>query len=286
MPMPYTLAKGPILAALEDVANPSTPAELARLQTALGLLRDPSSRLGDTGLVPTVGAIAGLPPLDERLEANWFGRTRAASGDWVDQPAFGGGNVRTGYFRRYYGDVEAILKETCVRAVELAFGIDHGADLATATRQWAIELLWKCPNPWFEGWVTWRRHGPNPADGQVTVIVATPGEDANPVVNVVSRPPQVSGELLDPTTLPVDHQGMWVVTHHTHVKHSIDQLTEVPDGAALDQFVDFVAALFGLPAGRWTIPLPTTTWEGTGVVDVVHVPEEAGGSPPFGTAFA
>jgi hypothetical protein len=286
MPMPYTLAKGTILAVLEGLANPTNPVELDRLRDALAILRDPTVPLTDIAVVHGLEpATSGLAPLAERLDRFWFGKHQDASGVWKPQLPFGPGNTRTGYFKRYYGDVEAILRETLVRAIEVSFGLDHDAALADATRQWPVELLWKCPNPWFEGWVTWRRHGTGPTEGQVTVILATPGEDANPVINVAALPPGVTAPLPEPTALSTDDQGMWVVTHHRHVKHNVDLVTPLPDGSALDSLIDAVAALFGRPEREWSIPVPSTTWEGVEGIDVVHVPESAGGAAPFGAAF-
>jgi hypothetical protein len=284
MPMPYTLAKGTILAVLEDLANPSTPSEHARLVTNLQKLRngDPLTTISMSGFPSP----AGLAPLVDRLELNWFGKRPDGAGGYLPQPPFSATNTRTGYFKRYYGDVEGILRETLIRTIEVAFGIDHDASLDTATRQWPVEMMWKCPNPWFEGWVTWRRHGPNPADGQVTVILASPAEDANPVINVAALPPGFAAPLPDPTTLPPDHHGMWLVTHEKHVKHNVDALTELPEQSYLDNLIDGVRALVGLAPGTWSIPLPSTTWEGTGVVDVVHIPESAGGAAPYGATYS
>lgn len=286
MPMPYTLAKGTILAVLEDLANPSTTSERTRLRTALASLRDPAVSLTDIPLVNGLEpATAGLGPLADRLDQFWFGKRRDAAGTWQPQSPFGPTNTRTGYFKRYYGDVESILRETLVRAIEVSFGLAHDADLEDGTRQWPVEMLWKCPNPWFEGWVTWRQHGSGATEGQVTVILATPGEDANPVIDVAALPPGATTPLPAPTALPPDERGMWVVTHHRHVKHNVDVMTPLPDGSALDSLIDAVAALLGLPQRQWSIPVPSTTWEGTGGVDVVHVPEPAGGAAPFGATF-
>jgi len=285
MPMPYTLAKGTILAVLEDLANPATDDELARLETDLARLRagDPltSISLVDS---PNVND-PNLPPLLQRLEWNWFGKVYDGAGGYLAQEPFGPTNTRTGYFKRYYGDVEGIIRETMIRSVEVAFGLDHDAPLDAATRQWPIEILWKCPNPWFEGWVTWRRHGPGRTEGQVTVIVASPAEDVGPLVNVASLPPRAEAPLPDPTTLPADHQGMWVVSHEEHVKHNVDALASLPGVAYVDRLIDGVRPWSGFPTGQWSIPVPSTTWQGVGAIDVVHIPEGAGGAAPFGAPY-
>ncbi len=286
MPMPYSLSKGTILAVLEAIANPVTPAEHDRQRAALASLRA-GADLTTIGLVGSANIVTptGSDPLRERLERNWFGKTSDGAGGWIAQAPFGPANPRTGYWKRYWGDVEGVLRETMIRATEVSLGIDHDADPSTATHHWPVEILWKCPNPWFEGWVTWRRHGPNPSDGQVTVIVASPGEDANKLVNVASLPPGATVPLPEPSVLPPDDQAMWVVTHEQNTPHTVDTLVAVSDGTVVDWLLDTVGALVGLPQETWMVPVPSSTYEGVGPIRVVHVPESAGGSAPFGQRY-
>lgn len=91
-------------------------------------------------------------------------------------------------------------------------------DAPPITRWWPIELLWVCGAPTLQGWVTWRRHGIGPTDGQVTIVFTTPGicdkplwQCVTPPVNNMRRRPDYA---LDPGT--VDdvraERGMWLVT--------------------------------------------------------------------------
>ena len=223
MPMPYTLSKGRILTVLEDMLNPVTDEETERLFRGLADLRDPDTLLTYVGLVdstnledPSVAA-----PLDDRLNEYWFGFEPDGSGGWDPQPGYGPGHQTTGYWLDYCGDVEGILRETLARTIELAFGIPAGGDRSDATRAdrpWEVEIFWKCPNPWFEGWVTWRRSRRHPEEGQVTTIIATPADALNSIRRVPADPGRGAPPLVTPTGVPDVGQGMWLVTQSTHVQ--------------------------------------------------------------------
>ena len=82
----------------------------------------------------------------------------------------------TGFWVQYFGNVEEIVRQTLIRTIEVSLGLQHGEDVPSGgpRRVLPIELFWKCPQRWFEGWVTWRwdeTHG----TGQVTTMFATPG---------------------------------------------------------------------------------------------------------------
>src|SRR5690606_37854530 len=119
--------------------------------------------------------------------------------------------------------------------IEVSLGIDHGADIPAGEpdRTLPIELYWKCPQRWFEGWITWRwdaSHG----TGQVTALIATPGsgkpvlenpEMGQDAVQATSSRVEQAG---DPPTSPApcdpernagqSAKGMWVVTHAEHLQ--------------------------------------------------------------------
>ena len=169
--MPYHLEKGPVLSVLEDVLRGPT----AQVENILTRLRDPSVPLAEVGgLDSTTLNAPPYPTTGDRvahIEKDWFGYVVGTQQQAPFNPLT---NPTTGFWENYWGDVAGIVRETLTRAVEVALGLDHDAE-PPGTRHWPIELFWKCPNPWFEGWVTWRHEPSQPASGQVTVILATPG---------------------------------------------------------------------------------------------------------------
>src|SRR3954453_10638373 len=168
--MPYHLEKGPVLSVLENMLDRSA----AELEVLLDRLRDPTIPMAQVGGLDSTTLDAPPSPTEldrvAHIERDWFGFAPGTQA----QPAFNLFSHRTtGLWESYYGDVVGIVRETMTRAVEVSLGLDHGAD-PPGSRRWPIELFWKCPNPWFEGWVTWR-HDPADVDrGQVTVVLATP----------------------------------------------------------------------------------------------------------------
>ncbi len=276
MPMPYTLTKGPLLTLLENTLNPTNQTETAIRNDALDALR------GGTAItaIPWVSSapVSAVPlptqaPLSERLDSDWFGggATPIAQG----QP--------TGYWVGYQGDVEGVLREGIIRAMEVSMGINHAGDAGAATRRWPVDIQWKCPNPWFEVWVTWRRHQADSTQGQVNMIIATPPDKYNRLATEPLHPPSVPGVPAVPTPLPEpttadDRQGMWLITHEHHIQHTVDQLVDVAEQSPVGVLLDAIGALFGLPKHQWAVPMPTTYWEDTGDVIVVAPPSYAGGA--------
>ena len=64
-------------------------------------------------------------------------------------------NPSIGFWINYWGDVEAIVRETFTRAVEVAFGLEHGqtmttdelADLRPPHRFWPISVFLNSKTP-------------------------------------------------------------------------------------------------------------------------------------------
>ncbi len=285
MPMPYTLTKGPLLTLLENTLNPTNPAEVAVRNTALAQLRDGTPISAIPWAVSPASAGVTIPQgtLDIRLEQDWFGRTQNASGAWLDQPGFTGQG--TGYWVGYYGDVEPVLREGVIRAIEASLGIAHGASPDDAPRSWPIEINWKCPNPYFEVWVTWRRHraadGPNKETGHVTMMIATPPDKVNRLCTQPEFPPDPPlARRVNPLPAPgppVASQGMWLIAHAKHRPGFID-LTAIGGAPTGDSVSGTPSALAPLPQGTWLVPLPTTFWRDDGPVVVVAPPSNAGGA--------
>jgi hypothetical protein len=279
MPMPYTLTRGPLLTLLENALNPKTDPERITRNEVLAALR------AGTPLASMPWVAAGGPgqsvaipgTLDIRLEQDWFGRPEVP------------GRITTGYWVGYRGDVEGVLREGLIRAIEVSLGIAHDGDPAGFTRSWPVDIQWKCPNPWFEVWVTWRRHkeGPNEEDrGQVNMLIATPPDRVNRLTTEPRNPPPTNGvpEVPTPLVEPVaadEVQGMWLVTNEHHAP--LVQLRRVDTGTQEVTAEVLVNAgervpLPGLDGNTWDIPIPSTVWHDTGDVVVVAPPSYAGGA--------
>lgn len=291
MPMPYTLTRGPVLTMLENALNP--PADLVGIRTAaLTALRDPAQSLGSI-LGAQAGAVAqltvpGNATLANRLLADWLG---------LDDPP---GKGTTGYWVGYQGDVESILREGMIRAIEVSLGITHDGDPAQFTRRWPIAVEWKCPNPYFEVWVTWRRHGSAASAGQVSALICTPPDKRNRLVTEPQYPPDppngVPAEpvpLAEPTTAH-EVQGMWLVATASHLPTVADLVSRsdnprrspemVTEGEEVETETGVRSlhqtSLSASRAGEWIIPLPATRWVDVGETVVVAPPPYAGGAVP------
>ncbi len=279
MPMPYTLTRGPLLTLLENALNPTTLQRPER-DAVLASLRN-GTPLANIPWV-TSAAVQGIAipraPLDIRLGEDWLGLN--------DPP----GQGTTGYWVGYKGDVDAVLREGIIRAIEVSLGLEHGEMPNAATRFWPVDVQWKCPNPYFEVWVTWRGHQQDA--GQVTLLIATPPDKVNRLLTEPRLPPApptgvtpVTTPLVAPTNAG-EIQGMWLVTHERHVPlvRNLRVDTEV-EGAAevVDVIVGDGGPLLLLDPNIWDIPMPSTCWEDVGDVVVVAPPPYAGGAVPART---
>ena len=263
--MPYDLEKGPYFSVVEDFL--SDPKRL--VETLLKLRK--GVEIANLGVLesPTLTA-DGRSVLDRarHLNEDWFGMEwHDAEQHWHVQPATACPPTeavqQTGFWKNWRGDAEAIFRETIIRAIEVAIGIDHG-DAIKATdrppRVWPIELFWKCQGPWFEGWITWRAQGKgSDRTGQVTVIMATPG-NGSPIRRSPRRGGPAEGYEVGPKRADGDH-GMWVVAHEqeerVHILHS-----------------DYTAAT---EAGEFPIPTFGPGFVGCGDIVVVAPAERDGG---------
>jgi hypothetical protein len=280
--MPYTLTRGPLLTLVENALNPTDAAGRAQRDDVLAALRAGTALDAVPWVTSADVAAVALPQasLDVRLRDDWFGRG--------DPPT----KATTGYWVGYQGEVEPVLREGLIRAVEVSLGIANGAPPTEAPRAWPVEVQWKCPNPWFEVWVTWREQGPGPRDGRVTLLIATPPDTSNRLVTDVRMPPPPAN---GPHTVPVpldepstadEAQGMWVVSHERHVPHVVDALVDTRSNEVVGQVdnspgraVDQVP-LHVLPLDQWAVPPPGTVWVDDGPVVVVAPPPYAGGADP------
>lgn len=199
-----------------------------------------------------------------RLQA--LGRASVAAG--LDQPF-----PSTGFWHNYYGDVESICRATLRLAIETALDIgpDDPVETADPSHRLPIEMLWKCPQRWFEGWVIWR--DVESTGGVVTLIFATPGSGSQ-VISSPSGPeearmaPDSAGRA--PTERAVvssapplvrrrSPRGMRVVSHGSHVLMPPINCTRP------------------MAMGQWAIPDFGPTYVGVGEITIAAPGKDDGG---------
>lgn len=140
----------------------------------------------------------------------------------------------TGHWHNYYGDVYSIVRLTLARAIEVALGVRHGeTDRGAATRHLPIEIFWKCPQKWFEGWITWRLLDDRHDRGIVSIVLASPGA-GEPVLErpTAGRFAEEDPDIAPPRDIDLSEgggdggagcdgdarRGMWVVTHSENLQ--------------------------------------------------------------------
>ena len=137
----------------------------------------------------------GYPNAAERrkhVEEDWWGwrpplpatRDQGDPSDPKQRPFNPISNPTTGFWKHWYGNAEAVFRETMIRALTVSLGLPRAVQRATDEQpqaalangqHWPISILWKCPCPWYEGWIEFKEYpGDGPNDGHVTVILSTP----------------------------------------------------------------------------------------------------------------
>jgi hypothetical protein len=303
--MPYHLEKGPRLRILESVLNRDREGMLQLLDRLdashqddsldwivdsevwqdAAFARAPESRDQPPGTVPG-------DAVRRRLISEWFGFKDDGRGGWEPDPA-------ALYWTGYRGDVHRIVRTAIRWAVELALASGSDDRAAADVEPWPIELLWKCPAPWFEAWVVSRRSGTS-RNGLVTVVFVTPSHSGasvaeSPVAHSEKTLPdgasfpvpsrerdyELLGDVNPHTPPPVPARqrdfAMWVVTHRDNV------IADPPVPETGDADVDPDEALAdrrntAIPRNlfSWDIP-QLATYQGTGDVVVVSPSMAAGG---------
>lgn len=268
--MPYSLEKGPYFEVLESYLNESE----ARLTDTLDRLRKGNPITSIPMIESTTLDVPGydLAYRVRHVSEDWFGMVKDASGSYQPQPAFDPvKNPTTGFWQHWYGDAEGIFRAACIRALEVALGLEHGQAISRRSirRHWPIYFLWKCPQPWYEGWISWEKSGSGPTDGQVTFVFATPGHGEG-LRNTPLRPAGESkvpaGYEFEPRSCDGD-LGLWVVTHAYQAPRVVP--TTIPTGM-----------------GAW--PSAATlgnSYQSSGPVVCVAPPEDEGGVLPGGRSY-
>jgi hypothetical protein len=202
--MPYHLEKGPTIRLLEQHLNGSAE----EMRAMLDALRN-----SENSVDWVVSGIPGLwddprfahSPLgsgaavQENLIRNWLGFEQVG-GAW--QP---GNDPTTGYWVAYQGDVNEIVRRTLTWALEQSLGLAPDDAGAGRDDPWEIEVFWKCPTPWFEGWVVTR-----PIDGRA--------DDDDP------EEPDLRKRRLDP------RRRRWHRWHHHHDHEGSEPAGDEPRG--------------------------------------------------------
>lgn len=302
--MPYMLEKGATLRLIEQYLN----APVADRLRYLNLVRDSEAAndvrwftTGPPGLW-SHGAFARRPPPagetdpwsgeKERdlLMKTWFGLNPDGSpapplaAPPTPSTQAAAAPATTGFWIAYQGDVHRITRRAVRWALELSLGL--GPADQTPTRDWPIEVFWKCLAPWFEAWVT-NRPAPG-GHGVVSLLLISPSHHgANVAESPIAHSPTVlttggkgvpstqdDYEVLDlggaaayasagASVVPAHRReyASWVVTHEQQQKVGT---VLVSTNAADSDIAD------------WGIP-QLACYRGTGTVVVVSPSLAAGG---------
>ena len=239
--MPYQLEKGPIWSVVESALGEGPDAAYALLE----LLRDQTHEIAKGPLVKSKSLddkkTNSTPKTrGDHLNKDWFGMVNKSGSGWVKQSDADfdpQSNPSTGFWINYWGDVEEIVRETFVRAIEVSLGLMHREvhePYAPFARYWPISIFLKCPTPWFEGWVTWRAREADPnthaRDGSVVVHFLIPGNYGSQVLkqpgNGFNGKPNLHPDTSDAKN------GMWLITHAVHTR--VDGIVTTDPGTAGD----------------------------------------------------
>jgi len=204
------------------------------------------------------------------MDCHWFG-IEDENRNRVDPAAVPNYAGAASWWINFWGDnVQDIMRETVLRAIECAYGVKHGDPLTSATRTpWPVEFFWKCGQAWFEGWVTWKRATPSGSLGQVTALLCTPSENSGTHYVWDSPIPDPSDAVgtSDPYNrtdhLGLEHAGMVVVTHTTNTPVGM-----APNQIAMQQ------------SGGLVPPLPGAAFHGQGPIVAVRPAEFRGWEVP------
>src|SRR3954453_6399989 len=94
----------------------------------------PSSYSPPTANLPTPPKSDPVAALVAHMNKDWFG-LRKHGDSWAEQPAFAADHDTTGFWSNWYGDAEAIVRETTERAIEVSLGITHGDEVPSRNDQ-------------------------------------------------------------------------------------------------------------------------------------------------------
>jgi hypothetical protein len=222
------------------------------------------------------------------VEEHWWGRRRVTPGNWADQAPYDPvNNPTTGFWKHWYGDAEGVFRETMIRALAISLGVPREDPADTAkhrgkkrppamrgtSQHWPISILWKCPSPWYEGWIEFKDYRrPGAKSGHVTVVLSTPSHGVrlfDSPIRPVTSPAVVNdpyGSYQVNPTEPAGPEGLWVVSQVAHT------LIPTPPPEPT-------------PAGTWTPPTLGDPVVSVGSVVCVSPAVGDGGVAPEGIPF-
>ena len=246
--MPYTTEKSMIFQVTESWVNGSRADALGALWHLVG-----GGRIADMAPVgsPNLDTYTGTtaPWRRDHVEEHWWGSTPNAAGGWGPQEPYDPvNNPTTGFWQHWYGDAEGIFRETMIRALCISLGLARSEAeqlrpmfgrrktipvslRGNGTQHWPISIIWKCPCPWYEGWIEFKQYSgrSTPKGGHVTVVLSTPSHGVK-LYDTPIRPtnqPPVSNDpwgtyQLNPDG-PAGPEGLWVVSQAAHAQIATNQ---------------------------------------------------------------
>ncbi len=286
--MPYTTEKSMIFQVVESWSNGSR-------DVALQAMWDLLDGRAISDLAPIASSTLDYAPYDtpalrrQHVEAHWWGRKQDGTGAWIDQPPYDPvNNPSTGFWKHWYGNAEGVFRETMIRALAISLGLprEDPADteryrgkrrpqrLQGGAQHWPLSILWKCPCPWYEGWIEFKDYGAarSVKGGHVTVVLSTPSHGVK-LYDSPIRPataPTVANDpyhayALNPNE-PAGPEGLWVVSQAAH--------SQIPN-----------AKQDPTDAGTWTPPTLGQPVYSAGPVVTVAPAVPDGGAAPGGMPF-
>jgi hypothetical protein len=228
--MPYHMHKGHTWQTIDRyLSTKDLDKRAARKALVLGALRDTHTYPRFTDIFRLIAPASYAPPggganpvdaLIVHMNKDWFGLEQQG-GTWGPQKPYGPGNTTTGFWRNWYGDAEAVVRETTARAIEVSLDIDHESDIPAndngdvtndvVKRNWPVEFWWLCGMRWFHASLTWRHEHGNARHGVVVVTWITPGNGDEMYHDLDAPPKNDDGSFkLDPIDASARF-GSWIV---------------------------------------------------------------------------
>ena len=241
--MPYTTEKSMIFQVVESWANGSREVALQ----AMWDLLDGTKKISDFD--PIRSTTLDYPPYDttdkrrKHVEEDWWGHTATnpLGTQWSDKQPDYAVKPTTGFWKHWYGNAEGVFRETMIRALAISLGLPREDPAVTneyrgsarppamrgGSQHWPISILWKCPCPWYEGWIEFKESPkpwwcPGPKRGHVTVVLSTPSHGVK-LYDTPIRPSNARSVRDDPyhayqknPVEPSGPEGLWVVSQSLH----------------------------------------------------------------------
>jgi hypothetical protein len=284
--MPYTTEKSQVFQVMESWANGD---RLTALEALWDLIE--GEPISDFPVVGSSNIVGDGRTVDQRrahIREDWWGWEQPApargQGDQFDpnqKPYDPTSNPTTGFWQHWYGNAEGVFRETMIRALAVSLGLprtatraSHGGAQAARPggQHWPISVLWKCPCPWYEGWIEFKRYpGGGPNDGHVTVVLSTPAHG----VKLFDSPVQ-PGAVVNPVE-PAGKEGLWVVSQAVHLMVQNPPRVPEPQPALPDSTAS--------PAGTWGPPTLGQPVRSVGSVVCVAPQIGDGGVNPGGMPY-